>query len=358
MATYTNRLASAHVHALNLLVPPHAASAGVPEVRAERTIASSATAFQLPAARLTLNEVIVPLDGWAYAEHALPWAIHLAQLAGAPLRLVRVRHESAHDRQSQWLRDASRLNRRSAPSYLDLVARRIARTSKVDLRLTRVYGPSATEALSELLASTTDLAVMATRRRHVAARVLLDSPLDAVIQRRTAPILHVPGYAGPVDLTARPSLQHALIPLDGDYDGADLLQPAAALSRLADGRQTLLRIVESPGLFSCGNGCFDDGASELENNAAARLEQIAAAWRKDLPRVRTSVVWNDDEPAHAILQQAQECDADFIAVAARPRRRISRLIRPGVSDRLIRRSQIPLLIVKRPGYDLHSAPPE
>ena len=33
--------------------------------------------------------ILVPLDGSPFAEHALPWALHLAGRAGASLELVR-----------------------------------------------------------------------------------------------------------------------------------------------------------------------------------------------------------------------------------------------------------------------------
>jgi nucleotide-binding universal stress UspA family protein len=238
--------------------------------------------------------------------------------------------------------------------YIADVARRLTRASAVNVTPMVVNGRHTTEALSELVASTADIVVMATRGRNVVSRTLIGSALDAVVQRRAAPILHVRGYSCPVDLTARPSLRHAFVPLDGTSDSTSVLRPVAALSKLTDGRQTLLRVVQSAGAFTCGDGSARDEACELKNNPVAYLDEIAEDWRSELPNVRTSVVWSEVAAAREILAQAEERDVDFIAMATRSRSRLSRLLRPGIFDRLIRQARTPILVIKQRDEDDHA----
>jgi nucleotide-binding universal stress UspA family protein len=86
---------------------------------------------------------------------------------------------------------------------------------------------------------------------------------------------------------------------------------------------------------------------ELQDNPVAQLDEVAGAWRADFPHLQTSVVWSDDGLVSEILKQGEEQEADFIAMATRPRGRLSRLLRPGVFDRLIRRARLPILVAKQ-----------
>jgi nucleotide-binding universal stress UspA family protein len=231
--------------------------------------------------------------------------------------------------------------------YIADVARRVTRASEVPVTPTVVDVHDATNGLSDFVASTSDLVVMGTRGRNFVSRFLMGSALDAVIQRREAPILHVRGYSCPVDLTARPLLRHALVPIDDAPDSADVLQSVAALNELTPSRQTLLRIVQSDGLFPSSDRRAGQDAGKLRNSSVAWLDDIAKTWREELPRMRTSVVWSQASPADAILTEVEKHEVDFIAMTTRCRGTMRRLLRPGVFDRLVRRAGTPILVVKQ-----------
>ena len=357
MTPYSAKLAPTHFNApksdsFRVRVSPTAR-----ETSTKRNVAVRPGILPKPANELTFREVIVPLDGTPYAEHALPWALQIATLADARVRVVHV-HDKVqpdfHARRLELYREFDRLLREPMEEYIADVVRRLAGASAVPVTLTVVDGRDITEELSELVASTSDIVVMATRGRNFVSRNVIGSAFDAVVQRRQVPILHVRGYSSPADLTARPALRHALVPLDGSSDSADALGPVATLSKLTAGRQTLFRVVQSKALFSCGDGRTCEDARELANSPAAYLDDIARVWRHELPHVRTSVVWSDASPASAILREVEEQEVDFIAMATRPRGRLSRLFRPGVFDRLIRRARTPILVVKQHNEDAHS----
>lgn len=305
-------------------------------------ILSPSTLLQRSGA-LSFREVIVPLDGSPHAEHALPWAAQIAAWAGGGLRLVHVHQQiqqGFHYRQWELHREFERFLREPMEKYMADVTRRLERARSVSVSAMLVDRRHVADSLAEVVASSNHIVVMATRGRGVVSRALTGSALDAVLKRREAPILHVRGYSCPVDLTARPSLRHALAPLDGSSQSTDVLRAVAALSQLTDGRQTLLRVIPSARLVS--------PSDEKPHDPVAQLDEVAKAWRSELPHVRTSVVWSDDGLVREILDQAEEQGADFIALATRPRGRLSRLLRPGVFDRLVRRSRLPILVSKQP----------
>jgi nucleotide-binding universal stress UspA family protein len=353
MSPHLVKLAPAHRRVFTTESPMRADLA---KAFAEANIARRPFALDERHRALTFREIIVPLDGTSYAEHALPWGIHIAELAGGRVRLLHV-HETMqlafHPRRLQPFPEYDRLLREPMDKYIADVARRVARCSETPVTQTVVDVHDSTEGLADLVASTSDLVVMATRGRTMLSRTLLGSKLDAVVQRRAAPTLHVRGYACPVDLSARPSFRHALVPLDGTSESEDVLSSVAALSKLAGGRETLLRVVRSNESFVRGEISRED-VREFSKNSANYLEVVASAWSRRLPRMQRSVVWSDASPAREILAEAAKREVDYIAMSTRPRGRLKRLFRPGVFDRLIRQTQTPILVVKQDG-DVASA---
>jgi nucleotide-binding universal stress UspA family protein len=302
-----------------------------------------------PSQRSAFNEVVVPLDGSQFAEHALPWALQIASWAGARLRLVHVHprmQPALHGRRVESYRDFDRLLREPMEEYMSDVVRRVARFASMSVIPMIVDGRGATDALPKLADAGADIVVMATRGRTALGRMLTESALDAMVQRTSIPLLHIRGYSCPVQLTAQPSLRHALVALNGSGESTAVLEPVADLGRLVEGSQTLFRCIPRHGLFFTSDrwNTFD-APSKQDDRPVPHLSELAKAWRQCLPRVRTSVVWSETSPAREILRQAQDSHADFIAIATRRRSRLNRLLRPGVFDYLVRHSEIPVLAV-------------
>ena len=62
-------------------------------------------------------------------------------------------------------------------------------------------------------------------------------------------------------------------------------------------------------------------------------------------QVRTQVVV-EDQPAVAILQEAQKEDADLIALATHGRRGLSRFFLGSIADKVMRGGRLPVLLVR------------
>jgi nucleotide-binding universal stress UspA family protein len=300
------------------------------------------------------REVLVPVDGSPYAEHALPWAIHMATLAGVPLRLVHVHlpmQPSFHGRRAKLHAKYDRSLREPIEEYLADLNRRITRSSSTRAKFSIVDGHDAASLLAGVGGASTNPVVMATRGRSTIGRLLLGGASNAIFRGASRPVLHVRGYKCPVDLTARPHLQRALTAIDGDALSASVLEPVSRLVKLFNGQLTLLRVVESPSLLGFGGGQAGNMFTEvrkLNERHCAELGSIARSWSMRLPSVRTSLVWTDASPAREILSQAYELRSDYIAITTRDRNGIRRLLRPGVDEYLIHHSTIPVLVAKKP----------
>jgi nucleotide-binding universal stress UspA family protein len=326
---------------------PHASNVSKKTARVER--ARSASARNEPAFR----EVLVPVDGSSYAEHALPWAIQWATLAGAPLRLVYVHVQMQpffHGRRERLYVKYDRFLREPMEEYLADLSLRISRASSIEVKSSMVDGHGVADVLADLVGVAANPVVMGTRGRTAISRMLVGGAADAILRGASGPVLHVRGYQCPVDLTARPSLRHALAAFDDNAQSASMLESVSQLVKLFDGQLTVLRVLESPSLLAFANahaGNVFNEVRKLDERHLEELESLASSPSTQLLSMRTSLVWSDTTPRREILSQAHELEADYISIATRNRSRLRRFVRPGVYDYLIRHSRIPVLVVKQ-----------
>ncbi len=295
--------------------------------------------------------IMVPLDGSAFAETALPVAYDLARRHGAAVHLVRVHqpslpvvrsggtsvHDPAFDleleREGRW--------------YLDVLLGRIeaherARSATAHLR--RPVLQSLTEYLGD---HGIDLVVMTTHARGGLSRAWLGSVADGLVRQATVPILLVrPGRQGPSTSGTAPVFRRVLLPLDGGPDEQRMAEHAIGVAGVSDVEYTLLRVV-SEGALSAGPALPrhgpDAGSRTQRATVQTTLDLSAERLRARGMRVTSQVVVND-HPAEGILRCAAEHDASLIAMATRSRGGLQRLLLGSVADRVLRQAGIPLLL--------------
>lgn len=320
--------------------PPTGKTPSEAAIREERKKQSSSRSRTSTENRVAaIREVLVPLDGSEAAEHALPLALRIAESANAKVRIVYVHermNEGFHGRRANLYGDFDRLLRAPNEEYLADVMDRLHRAGARNVTPLLLEGRDVAESLAGLSA-TADLTVMATPRRSWLSRLLLGSVSKSLLQNVTKPLLIVRGYKYPVDLTARPLINHALAPVDGSPVAEEVLSVLAALGRASNGTQTLLRVIPEERAFSM----FDKVPKVLVD-----LKDVVRRWKNRLPKLKTSVVWSDTRPEREVLRQVFEQKADFIGVATREGKPITAL-RPGLVGYLLRHANVPLLIVRQ-----------
>jgi nucleotide-binding universal stress UspA family protein len=300
------------------------------------------------------RSILVPLDGSAFGEQALPLALGIARRAGAKVQLAHVHllpapmytearpnFENTRDVRARGL----------AQDYLDGVVKRLG--ARVPVASVVLEGGIA-EALQEhTIATGVDLVVMTTHGRGPLSRFWLGSVADEMVRRSPVPLLLVrPGEEAP-DPGRDPVLRHLLIPLDGTALAEAILAPALALGGLMEAEYTLLRVVPPlPAAYdSIGFevAAFDlPSREQMEEEARTYLELVACRLRGEGRRVRTRVVL-DRPPAAGILDEAQGRPADLIALGTHGRRGLARLLLGSVADKVIRGALTPVLVHRPAG---------
>lgn len=302
------------------------------------------------------DDILVPLDGSEFAEHALPTALTLAERAGARLHLVsvvatapsvRVMSSKESDKAAVkgWFEEKSE----RAQEYLASVRRRLqeaAGEAGPEIHHKVLSGP-AVEALEERARRIeVDLVVMTTHGRSPFRRAWLGSVADGLIRTGPCPVLlERPQDGDPPALDRRPELGRILVPVDGSELSATIVPRAAALAGAFDGSLTLLAVVpeergrEGPAPF--------DGAAPLENAEEAmgsRLDELVQRARHAANvRVEREVVTGDD-PVDAILETRRRLGAELIALSTRGQGGVPRMVLGSVADKIIRGAECPVLV--------------
>jgi nucleotide-binding universal stress UspA family protein len=145
---------------------------------------------------MKLGTILVPLDGSALAEAALPRALELAEVSGA--RLVLLRAALASTLPGADSTEAQVRVVREAEAYLANVRDRLTRRSGVKIETSVWYGPPAYAIVEAARIQKVDEIVMTTHGRSGLGRLLLGSVAESVVRGTTTPILLLRAEGAPV----------------------------------------------------------------------------------------------------------------------------------------------------------------
>lgn len=147
---------------------------------------------------MKLDKVMVPLDGSALAERALPLAIDL--LADRPTAtLLLLRAAEATTLPGVDPTDAQVRAVREAEAYLDSVAARLSGFGAKEVKTSVWYGPPAPAIIEAAQIGKFDIIVMGTHGRSGLGRLVLGSVAESVLRGTRIPILFVRDGAAPVE---------------------------------------------------------------------------------------------------------------------------------------------------------------
>ena len=279
----------------------------------------------------SFRSMLVPLDGSPVAEQALPLGALLARRAGVPLHLVSVSEPvpaAVLAEVGVYEVDLEAESRARLGSYLAGVARGLDREPHAEL----IEGDPA-EALAEYVANhPIDLVVMTTHARHGLARWWLGSVADGLLRRLSIPVL----LLHPSDQPQPTRLRRILVALNATA-APPLLQAAKALGSLEERAEyTLLRVVEP--------ASRNRAEAAEEQSARHHLEDLAAGLR-DLGLSVNCHVLQATNVAEEVTTLARASGADCIVVGTRGPSEIERLIAGTVADKVLRESELPVLVV-------------
>ena len=293
--------------------------------------------------------ILVPFDGSAFAERAVPAALAIARAVGAAVELVHV-HERLPPSGGAPMFD-TRLDLESRTAVcrtLDALEDRLAKESDLAIRFTCLTGDVSATLEDRILGSGADLVVMSTHGAGGLLRTLMGSVADHLVRHVHVPVLLVrPGALGPLT-SAKPLFKHVLFPLDGSDLAARVIDPALALASPGDTVLTLLHVVVVPTALgempyaSAGVRFSQSDIDHQQHEITPYLEAIAAGLRARGFTTRI-VVRPHIQVSRCILDVAVEHDVALIAMSTHGRGGISRKLVGSVTDAVAREATLPML---------------
>lgn len=296
--------------------------------------------------------IMVPLDGSAFSEHALPVALGIARRTGARVHVVHCHEPPLPPLYPQGVgtydEQLDRELRESEEKYLADVASKCMSRCGVAVRTQLLGCPTVASVIGHALETGIDLLVMTTHGRGGISRAWLGSVADAVVRRTSVPVLLLRPREEEVEFECEPQARHVLIPLDGSELSEGILEPAIALAQLSHARVTLLQAI-GPARSAA------DDVAVAHTRASRHLADLAAEIRKTGLEVEVAVVFHA-LPAVAILDYAASHDVDLIALATHGRGGWSRMALGSVADKVVRGTLTPVLLYRPPAVVTSGSP--
>jgi nucleotide-binding universal stress UspA family protein len=307
------------------------------------------------------SSLLVPLDGSSFGEHALPLALAIAERARARLHLLHVEPPLPAtvypDVPIILGEDLAVQLRAQQQAYLDGAVERVRAATLLPVTGALRAGEVALTIAAEATKVGADLVVMTTHARGPLGRFWLGSVADELVRQAPARLLLVRPEEFAADLKRRPALRQVLLPLDGTPLAEQMIEPAVALGKLLGAEFTLLRVLKpvalmpyhSPPGGSVGQRTaslidrLQELQQQLRQQARDYLAQVAEPLHAQGLRVTTRVAVAE-QPAVAILEEAESVGADLIALETHGRRGLARLFLGSVADKVVRGASVPVLV--------------
>jgi nucleotide-binding universal stress UspA family protein len=285
--------------------------------------------------------IVVPLDGSAASNVALPLARAIAKRTGGSIWLLRVARESVFP-------DDHGATHAAAFS-IERIAKELA-GSGLDVHPVTREGDASQEILHLSSEIAADVIVMRTRGRAGLERAVFGSVAEEVLKKSRIPLLLVRPGGRRIS-----NIHRILVPIDGSPGGSVALQMALDLARTTGASVDVLQVVVPvPMLASAAP--YDSGAASYDpvwdddallaartyvDAIAERLRGLGVEVQGDA-RVAPDV-------ARAINNAAEQASTDVIVMSTHALTGPARALLGSVADAVVRTSNCPVLLVKHTG---------
>lgn len=290
------------------------------------------------------RKLLVPLDGSAYSERALPLVATLAQHLAADIVLMRAVSATVFpgvDPTEGQLRAIE-----EAETYLTRVASDLAARG-LRVETAAPYGDAATEIVYEVGLRAIDLVVMCTHGRSGLGRWIYGSVAEQVLADCPVPVLLVRPTGTSAKFELDPARAALLIPLDGSRFAEAVLPHATGLARVLGGRIVLVSVVE-PELtrsYAFAETSFVPAwPVEANREAEDYLHEVARRLEADGLVVQTIV--RQGWPADVIAYWGEELQATLIVMTTHGRTGVARTLLGSVALEVVRRSPLPVMLIR------------
>jgi nucleotide-binding universal stress UspA family protein len=318
------------------------------------------------------KRILVPLDGSARAERAIPVAARIARAAEGSVVLVQVATilvtYSSYLASSAFAAESIDVELNESENYLNSLANSEL-LAGIETETKALFGLVAPTIISVAYSYNADLIVMTSRGNSGMKRWALGSVAQKLARHSPMPvfILH---EGGPLPAGPRPDARplRALVSLDGSALAKSALEPAAqlvaVLSAPAQGAMHLLRVVKPLTPEEIRAAGDQESIECLKMNALHKaktyLNSVAGHLREGpLADLNLSITWSvafDDDVAHAIIRMAENGEdakgagvlgrCDLIAMATHGRGGFQHWVLGSITERVLGATKFPMLVVR------------
>lgn len=186
-----------------------------------------------------------------------------------------------------------------------------------------------------------DLVVMGTHGRRGAKRMLLGSVTEEVMRKSPCPVLTV---RTDVEETSDQAVHRILAPVDFSKASKIAVRHATELARTYDAQLDLLHVVEQV-VYPSAYG-VDPGYLPTQEVLARVKKTLGDAAREEVGHENVQIGVKIGYAPFTILNYVKDNDVDLVVIATHGRTGFDRVLFGSVAKRVIRRSPVPVFVVK------------
>jgi nucleotide-binding universal stress UspA family protein len=292
-----------------------------------------------------LSLIVVPLDGSKFGEQALPTALSLAERDGAELELVHVYEALEPFRMVQGApvfdSDLDRDLMMDRAAYVESVAVSLGPETGVKVTPTILLGEPGKVLAEHVESRRPDLVAMTTHGRGGLSRLWMGSVTMHLVRHVTRPVLAIrPDKArspGPA------VFRRVLVPLDGSRVAEQAIDTAVEVAGGRGVEYVLVHVLIPLLWVGPEPAPVVQDEAELLADAERYLNGVAERLRTRGLKVQTRVLW-DPQPAHGILETADELHPDLVSLETRGKRGLEKVLLGSVADKVVRGASSPVLV--------------
>ena len=297
------------------------------------------------------KRILVALDGSQPSESILPYARSFAKTLKIPVELLQVIDPAtlipvAAVKHVHY-QDVLTVERKYSSDYLKQVATSFSEPSSVNYSVE--IGRPAEVIIDRAAAQAGTLIAMTTHGRSGITRWLLGSVAEKVLHAATHHLLLV-RTTGEIKKPEAAALRRVVVPLDGSELAEMAIPHAVELARKMDLEIVLLRVFALPTPAYAA----EEYAPNLEELWEQTRREAGEYLEKKLHQLqkeglgRASTVLLEGYAAEKIINLARERAESLVAMCTHGRTGVGRWVLGSVTDRVVRHSDNPVLVIRAP----------
>ncbi|MBR9988612.1 MAG: universal stress protein [Gemmatimonadetes bacterium] len=302
------------------------------------------------------RRILVPLDGTAFGDHALPYAIAIATRTGATLELAHVHRRVETEPQLSGMPQYQfeHVEEIRAGDDDDALAAEDAmleeRASGIEQRygvraIARVLRGSMVKALTDEAADTVaDMVVMSTHARSGLLRLRHGDLAADLVRNLNIPTLCVQPPDDAAQAVGSGALRRILVTLDGSDFSEQILDFVVPLANALGARLSLLHVISPASMMITAESDLQRPIPH-RTEAMEYLTHVAAKFPAGTPEPEL-IAAEAGDGASAIIAELQRPTHDALAIATHGRSGLSRMILGSVAERVVRATKRPVLLYR------------